>query len=282
MTIKTYMAIMAERDAAIRERNMALDERKRFLAERDMAMLQRDAALVERNSALEERNEALAALRQRSSSANENNPTRPDLSGPETVQVAKRIHNDHQMNHMFDYDPAEAEYNQRDDNDDDNDDDFNVNGAPAKTSKPGKVKLKEKKDTLTEGSSKQVSTGTSNGWDHVDLFGEEENSLGFNEVNFEEPTMPVPVCSCSGVPQPCYKWGNGGWQSACCTSSKQTDLLAHGSNKRGSRGGGRKMSGTVFNKLLNRLVDEGHDLFTPLDLKNHWAKHGTKRHGSSK
>ncbi|GMP27210.1 hypothetical protein CsSME_00003301 [Camellia sinensis var. sinensis] len=49
LTIKTYMAIMAERDAAIRDRNMALDERRRAIAERDMAMLQRDAAIAERN-----------------------------------------------------------------------------------------------------------------------------------------------------------------------------------------------------------------------------------------
>lgn len=56
------MAIMAERDAAVRERNAALDERRRAFAERDMAMLQRDAAIAERDTAVEERDNALHAL----------------------------------------------------------------------------------------------------------------------------------------------------------------------------------------------------------------------------
>lgn len=259
LTIKTYMTIMAERDAAIRERNMAIDERKKFLAERDMAMLQRDAALVERNSAVQERDEALAALRHHS--MNENDPLNNNMI-------------------MFD-DLALHQHHHPDDVGDD-DNNFKMAGDPAAgTSRTVKVKIKEKSH---EGPSKQTSTGTeSNGWDNEDLFGDgdEQDSLGFNEVNFEEPTMPVPVCSCSGVAQPCYKWGNGGWQSSCCTV-KLVDPFGNGSGKRGPRGGGRKMSGAVFNKLLNRLVDEGHDLFTPLDLKDHWAKHGTKRPGSSK
>ncbi|KAK6115267.1 hypothetical protein DH2020_007536 [Rehmannia glutinosa] len=42
--------------------------------------------------------------------------------------------------------------------------------------------------------------------------------------------------------------------------------------------GGRKMSGSAFNKLLSRLAGEGHDLSNPVDLKDHWAKHGTNRY----
>lgn len=50
-------------------------------------------------------------------------------------------------------------------------------------------------------------------------------------------------------------------------------------NKRHARVGGRKMSGSAFNKLLSRLAAEGHhDLSNPVDLKDHWAKHGTNRY----
>ncbi|MCD7449431.1 hypothetical protein HAX54_052138 [Datura stramonium] len=90
-TIKTYMAIMAERDAAIRERNMALEERKRAFAERDMAMLQRDAALAERNALIQERDDAIAALRLQDSSTNDNN-TVPDSPGNGT-ESATSIYN---------------------------------------------------------------------------------------------------------------------------------------------------------------------------------------------
>ncbi|GER53470.1 GAGA-binding transcriptional activator [Striga asiatica] len=38
LTIKTFITITAERDAAIRECNMALEEHKRAFAERDMAI----------------------------------------------------------------------------------------------------------------------------------------------------------------------------------------------------------------------------------------------------
>ncbi|KAJ1389960.1 GAGA-binding transcriptional activator [Sesbania bispinosa] len=43
--------------------------------------------------------------------------------------------------------------------------------------------------------------------------------LALNQVVYDESTMPAPVCSCTGVPRQCYKWGNGGWQSACCTTT---------------------------------------------------------------
>ncbi|CAH8307111.1 unnamed protein product, partial [Eruca vesicaria subsp. sativa] len=45
-------------------------------------------------------------------------------------------------------------------------------------------------------------------------------------------------------------------------------------NKKHARVGGRKMSGSAFNKLLSRLAAEGHrDLSNSVDLKDHWAKH---------
>ncbi|OVA05619.1 GAGA-binding transcriptional activator [Macleaya cordata] len=73
----------------------------------------------------------------------------------------------------------------------------------------------------------------------------------------------------TGVLHQCYKWGKGGWQSACCTSTLSMYPLPTVPNKRHSRLGGRKMSGSAFNKLLSWLLAEGHDLLTPLDLKDH-------------
>lgn len=105
-----------------------------------------------------------------------------------------------------------------------------------------------------------------------------DQDLGLNQVTFDETTMPVPVCSCTGKYQPCYKWGNGGWQSACCTTTLSMYPLPVIPNKRHARVGGRKMSGSAFTKLLSRLAAEGHDLSVAVDLKDHWAKHGTNRY----
>ncbi|KAK4393835.1 hypothetical protein Sango_1854300 [Sesamum angolense] len=99
LTIKTFMAITAERDAAIRERNMALEERKRAFAERDMAMLQRDAAIAERNAAIQERDEAIASLQFREGSMNDNS-TIPDSLGNELESGAKRIHSSIKFVHL--------------------------------------------------------------------------------------------------------------------------------------------------------------------------------------
>ncbi|KAI5444529.1 hypothetical protein KIW84_012966 [Lathyrus oleraceus] len=76
--------------------------------------------------------------------------------------------------------------------------------------------------------------------------------LALNQVAYDDSTMPALVCSCTGVLRQCYKWVP---------------------NKRHARVGGRKMSGSAFNKLLSRLAAEGHDLSHPVDLKDHWAKH---------
>jgi len=273
---------------------MALEERKRAFAERDMAMLQRDAALSERNSALQERNEAIATLRYRGNPMNENNNsnmTTLDLPGGNGVKHEHNDHHHHQMNHMFDL--AEAKYNHREVN---RNDGFHVTDAPApaETAEPRKVKQrKESKPSSTKPAKlpRMGAKGTRGlakqdfGGDEEDLDGQHvqwKDNLGLNQVNFDESSMPVPVCSCTGVPQPCYKWGSGGWQSACCTTTMSMYPLPQATNKRYSRIGGRKMSGNVFAKLLNRLADEGHDLSAPLDLKDHWAKHGTNRYSTLK
>ncbi|KAK2965796.1 hypothetical protein RJ640_001794 [Escallonia rubra] len=309
------MAIMAERDAAIRERNMALEERKRAFAERDMAMLQREAALAERNSAIQERDEAIAIIRFRGNSMNDDSMA-SDLPENRIEYGAKRNRNDQQMHQMFD--PVEAKYSRNDqqmhqmfDLADEakysrreipTSDALQTTGVPSETAKPRKIKkiketTKSKSPKVSkkggEGLSRQLPPTHSSSWkSEQDLGDDEENldrhlvawkdNLGLNQVNFDESAMPVPVCSCTGVPQPCYKWGNGGWQSACCTTTMSMYPLPLVSSKRYSRVGGRKMSGSVFSKLLNRLADEGHDLSMPLDLKDHWAKHGSNRYSTLK
>lgn len=292
------MAIMAERDAAIRDRNMALEERKRAFAERDMAMLQRDAAIAERNSAMQDRDAAMATLRFRGSSADDNDMPH-NFPGNGVGRGPKNIHHDQQMHHM--YDMPEAKYSPREILTNDS---FQISEVPSEAAKPRKVKqIKEDKEFSGKpAKSRRVSkkgaeslskdTDTSNVCKVEQDLGVNQNldrqevawkdNLGLNQVNFDDSAMPIPVCSCTGVPQPCYKWGNGGWQSACCTTTMSMYPLPQVSNKRYSRVGGRKMSGGAFSKLLNRLHDEGYDLSSPLDLKDHWAKHGTNRYSTVK
>ncbi|KAK9052517.1 hypothetical protein SSX86_029146 [Deinandra increscens subsp. villosa] len=265
-TIKTFMAIMAERDAAIQERNLALDERKRAFAERDMAMLQRDAALAERNSAMQERDEAITTLRFRGNFMNKNIiPTTSEV--PENIQnhESKHGYTDEETHHMFEI-PEDYQ-------------------LLLENTKPRKVTKKTKPQSPRAGSKRVNVVNIKR--DDEECSGDAQleawkDELGLNQVSFDEAAMPVPVCSCTGVPQPCYRWGNGGWQSACCTTTMSVYPLPLVTNKRYSRVGGRKMSGGAFTKLLSRLASEGYDLSGPLDLKEHWAKHGTNRYSTVK
>ncbi|KAI3712839.1 hypothetical protein L1987_71406 [Smallanthus sonchifolius] len=265
-TIKTFMTIMGERDAAIQERNLALEERKRAFAERDLAMLQRDAALAERNSAMQERDDAISTLRFRSNFINGSIiSTTSEL--PENIQTheSKHGYNEEEMHHMFEIP-----------------DDYQL---PPENPKPRKATKRTKSQSPRASSKRAVIVNIkpdyeeSSGDAQLELWKDE---LGLNQVNFDETAMPVPVCSCTGVPQPCYRWGNGGWQSACCTTTMSMYPLPLVTNKRYSRVGGRKMSGGAFTKLLTRLASEGYDLSGPLDLKDHWAKHGTNRYSTVK
>ncbi|GLT80628.1 hypothetical protein SLA2020_520590 [Shorea laevis] len=95
--------------------------------------------------------------------------------------------------------------------------------------------------------------------------------------NLDFSGVPSPVCSCTGVPRVCYKWGAGGWQSSCCTISISEYPLPMSSTRPGARVAGRKMSNGAYLKLLLRLGTEGHDLSLPVDLKHHWARHGTNK-----
>lgn len=89
--------------------------------------------------------------------------------------------------------------------------------------------------------------------------------------------VPGPVCSCTGVPRQCYRWGAGGWQSSCCTTSLSEYPLPMSPMRPGARVAGRKMSIGAYVKLLHRLAEDGCDLSYAVDLKNHWARHGTNK-----
>lgn len=47
--------------------------------------------------------------------------------------------------------------------------------------------------------------------------------------------------------------------------------------RRGARIAGRKMSIGAFKKVLEKHASEGYNFVNPIDLKTHWAKHGTNK-----
>lgn len=98
-----------------------------------------------------------------------------------------------------------------------------------------------------------------------------------NGINMDVSEIPIPICSCTGAPQQCYRWGSGGWQSACCTTGLSMYPLPMSTKRRGARIAGRKMSIGAFKKVLEKLSSEGYNFSSPIDLKSHWAKHGTNK-----
>lgn len=98
-----------------------------------------------------------------------------------------------------------------------------------------------------------------------------------NGMDLDIASIPIPVCSCTGSPQQCYRWGCGGWQSACCTTTISMYPLPMSTKRRGARIAGRKMSQGAFKKVLEKLVSENYDFGNAIDLKTHWAKHGTNK-----
>ncbi|KAE9588274.1 putative transcription factor GAGA-Binding-like family [Lupinus albus] len=98
-----------------------------------------------------------------------------------------------------------------------------------------------------------------------------------NGIDMDISSIPIPVCSCTGTPQQCYRWGSGGWQSACCTTGMSMYPLPMSTKRRGARIAGRKMSIGAFKKVLEKLAAEGYNFSNPIDLRTYWAKHGTNK-----
>ncbi|XP_078433583.1 protein BASIC PENTACYSTEINE1-like [Wolffia australiana] len=104
------------------------------------------------------------------------------------------------------------------------------------------------------------------------------SGIMINGINLDISGLPTPVCSCTGAPQQCYRWGIGGWQSACCTTTVSMYPLPMSTKRQGARIAGRKMSQGAFTKVLEKLAGEGYNLGNPIDLSGHWAKHGTNKY----
>ncbi|CAL1385663.1 unnamed protein product [Linum trigynum] len=270
---KKIMAILAEKDAAIQERNLAVAEKREAIKARDEAIQQREKALAERDKALMERDNAFAAIQYRDNTMNFSFGRGSKRIPHPIYHTANDLEEAMNGGQMPSLGAA-----------------FPITTIPAGThSKPRQTKRSKENNAVSLKANKSprkannhkigedlnrkvVTEGRKfkSDWDTLDV--------GLNLISFDESTMPAPVCSCTGAPHQCYKWGNGGWQSSCCTTTMSCHPLPQLPNKRHARVGGRKMSGSVFMKLLSRLAAEGHDLGIPLDLKNYWARHGTNRY----
>ncbi|CAA0806854.1 Protein BASIC PENTACYSTEINE1 [Striga hermonthica] len=101
--------------------------------------------------------------------------------------------------------------------------------------------------------------------------------IEINGMHMNVSDIPTPVCSCTGTPEKCYRWGSGGWQSACCTTKLSVYPLPMSTKRRGARIAGRKMSIGAFKKVLEKLTGEGYNFSSPIDLRSYWAKHGTNK-----
>ncbi|OMO60792.1 GAGA binding-like protein [Corchorus capsularis] len=101
--------------------------------------------------------------------------------------------------------------------------------------------------------------------------------IKINGYDMDISGIPIPVCSCTGTPQQCYRWGCGGWQSACCTTNVSMYPLPMSTKRRGARIAGRKMSQGAFKKVLEKLAAENYNFSNPIDLRTHWARHGTNK-----
>lgn len=261
------MHIAAERDAALVERERALSERKAAIDEREAIIQQRDAAMTERDNAVRERDNAIAALQFQESTMNStcirysSKRVRPESKkhGSKPVQASEK-------QKMTDAFPVQV-----------------IPFQAVKVCKTRPTKQMESVQTKALYSARKLKKISEELNSHVSRYEFKSECAAqdfglINQINFDPSTMPPPVCSCTGVQRQCYKWGNGGWQSSCCTTNLSVHPLPRMDNKRHSRVGGRKMSGSVFVRSLNHAAEQGHDLRMPLDLREYWARHGTNRY----
>ncbi|OVA15865.1 GAGA-binding transcriptional activator [Macleaya cordata] len=196
---------------------LALSEKKAALAEQDMAIRQQEQTISERNSAKMEQDNALAALEYRGNST---------------------VNSTH-------YNSREMHTNEA----------IPISALSSESPKPRRGRrTKEHKDISSNKRALKLSRKVGKrGCNDLNRCSDPWRgyNLGLNHVYFDDSNMPAPVCSCTCVLQQCCKWGKGGWQSACCTSTLSMYPLLVVPNKRHSQLGGRKMSGSAFNKLLS-------------------------------
>lgn len=273
------MDMVAERDAAFAERDTAVAERKVAVNERDSAFLQRDVAYADRNAAWMERDAAVTALSM-------------VRAGKDHREVAAKLM---QMVNMAAVPVSVMEANIQDLPKFGLDSEQQVK-QQGRTASPRKRKLAAATNQITNqnppkagskspSKKKRKQKGEQGTAAKVDKRKPDEgmsNNSGALIPYNGSGVPPIPHCSCTGAGQQCYRWGKGGWQSACCTNFLSMYPLPMNPVKRSSRVPGRKMSGSAFKKLLERLAADGVDITVSIDLKNFWAKHGTNRYATIK
>ncbi|KMS96626.1 hypothetical protein BVRB_8g201220 [Beta vulgaris subsp. vulgaris] len=150
-----------------------------------------------------------------------------------------------------------------------------INNGPLKKRSAGKSEKapKTKKPKKTPSGPKDGGSGSAQRAKSA----KKTTEVVINGIDMDISTIPIPVCSCTGTPQQCYRWGSGGWQSACCTTSMSMYPLPMSAKRRGARIAGRKMSLGAFKKVLEKLAAEGYNFSNSIDLRTHWAKHGTNK-----
>ena len=301
------MDIMAERDAALMEKSTALAERSAAYAERDAAVLQRDIALADRDSAILNRDAALAALArlEKKSSGRARRPSQAALdevmNGSKLLQrmdlaehctFAAEFHSDatpssHSSIMVLDAESTHLQGVHRFSRDKESQIEIFVrtkrkstemtDGTTHRGKHPRPAPKKPRNWPATHQGQEPERQPAANG---EELGAQAREPEGRNIRAFRSTSVPTPIpyCSCTGMNQQCYRWGNGGWQSACCTTLISMFPLPLNPKKRGSRVAGRKMSAGAFGKLLEKLVSEGVNINLPVDLREHWAKHGTNRY----
>lgn len=143
----------------------------------------------------------------------------------------------------------------------------------------GKSKKRKSKGALAVPKAKKAKKAKENGNNSAQGVKPPKKTvaLEINGIEMDISGLPVPVCSCTGSPQQSYRWGCGGWQSACCTTNVSIYPLPMSVKRRGARIAGRKMSQGAFKKVLEKLAAEGYNFANPIDLKTHWARHGTNK-----
>ncbi|KAK6131265.1 hypothetical protein DH2020_034992 [Rehmannia glutinosa] len=193
----------------------------------------------ERNNAIMERDNAIATLQYRENAINNSSNISPCPPGCQIGRGVKHMHHPQQNPHHHQSHIVEPQYNTRDMHMNDTIPVSPVAPEPAKSRRAKRPKEPKPSTTPTKRTSKSLKkvkqegedlnktmwkSGPDMGSGSDDLNRQlgglkqdwKDQDLGLNQVTFDETTMPVPVCSCTGVLRPCYKWGNGGWQSSCC------------------------------------------------------------------
>ncbi|KAJ7116847.1 hypothetical protein O6H91_Y567900 [Diphasiastrum complanatum] len=294
------VATMRERDAAVLEKNSAVAEKRSALADRDNAYMQRNVAYADRDSAILDRDRVLAAL----DIARAEGDACVHCSWSRRFYIGSRFSQPISLINTGKFSEVEplaqsAKFPKKTLASERSGDKKGKKGRKSKklkasTNDDGKEDHADNKRVLTARKVSEVpklpSKKTKNPKEEAPRAYEQSDSVktvnenhagedgDANKTAYFHMTIPSPYCSCTGKNQQCYRWGRGGWQSACCTNMISMHPLPMNPKKAGCRVAGRKMSAGAFGRLLERLASEGWDVNIPVDLKDYWSKHGTNRY----